>query len=107
MGAVRSHRDLIVWQKAMQLAEAVYALARQLPVTETYGLRAQMTRAAVSVPANIAEGNARATRREYAHFLSIAQGSLTETETYVLLAGRLRYLDALAVQLTTERIAEI
>ena len=92
MAQVRSHRDLIVWQKAMDLATQIYRLTANFPTSESYRLTAQITRAAVSVPANIAEGNARATARDYAHFLSIAKGSLMETETYVLLAVRLGYL---------------
>jgi four helix bundle protein len=93
MGDVRSHRDLIVWQKAMDLAVEVYALTRGFPRVEQYGLISQITRAAVSVPANIAEGNARrGYRKEYSHFLAIAKGSLMETETYVMLAIRLGFI---------------
>ena len=90
---VQSHRDLKVWQKAMELAEAVYRLAAVFPKTETFRLGSQLTRAAVSVPANIAEGNARGTKRDYANFLSIAKGSLMETETFLMLAVRLRFLE--------------
>jgi four helix bundle protein len=89
---VESHRDLIVWQKAMDLAVLIYQLAGKLPSCESYRLVAQMTRAAASVPANIAEGNVRATRRDYANFLAIAKGSLMETETFVMLAVRLQYV---------------
>ena len=89
---IRSHRDLIVWQKAMDLAEIVYHLAAKFPAKETYRLGSQVTRAAASVPANIAEGSARGSRRDYANFLSIAKGSLMETETFLMLAVRLKYL---------------
>jgi four helix bundle protein len=103
---IQSHRDLKVWQKAMDLAEAVYGLASKFPPTETYRLGTQITRAAASVPANIAEGNARGTRRDYANFLSVAKGSLMETETFLMLAIRLRYLGreetATALSLITE-----
>jgi four helix bundle protein len=92
MTKVESHRDLIVWQKAMDLAVLIYQLAGKLPPSESYRLVAQMTRAAASVPANVAEGNARATRRDYANFLAIAKGSLMETETFVMLAVRLKYV---------------
>ncbi len=92
MSKVESHRDLIVWQKAMDMVVEVYRLADHFPKSETYRMIAQMTRAAVSVPANIAEGNARATPKEYAHFLSISKGSLMETETYLFLAVRLGYV---------------
>jgi four helix bundle protein len=88
---IRSHRDLVVWQKAMDLAEQVYSIAAQFPRQEMYRLVDQMTRAVVSVPANLAEGHARVTRKDYAHFVSIAQGSLAETETYLLLTAHLNY----------------
>jgi four helix bundle protein len=104
--SVQSHRDLKVWQKAMDLAEVVYGLAAKFPRTETYRLGSQITRAVASVPANIAEGNARGTKRDYAHFVSVAKGSLMETETYLMLAVRLRYLGkeetATALNLVTE-----
>src|SRR5262245_30647058 len=76
----------------MDLAVLIYQLACKLPPCESYRLVAQMTRAAASVPANVAEGNARATRRDYANFLAIAKGSLMETETFVMLAVRLEYV---------------
>jgi len=91
--SIQSHRGLKVWQKAMDLAEAVYRLAAAFPVTERYRLASQITRAAASVPANIAEGNARGTKRDYANFLAIAKGSLMETETYLMLAVRLKFLE--------------
>jgi four helix bundle protein len=101
-----SHKDLIVWQKAMDLVVLVYNLAEYFPKEETYRLTSQITRSVVSVPANIAEGNARGGRKEYAHFLAISKGSLMETETYILLAVRLGYLvedETLAsLQLITE-----
>ena len=92
MATVQSHRDLIVWQKAMDLAEVVYGLAAKFPHNEMYRLVSQTTRAVVSVPANIAEGNARGTKRDYANFLSVAKGSLMETETFLMLAVRLKYI---------------
>ena len=92
MTSVQSHRDLIVWQKAMDLAEVVYGLAGKFPPSELYRLGSQTTRAVASVPANIAEGNARGTKRDYANFLSVAKGSLMETETFLMLAVRLNYI---------------
>jgi four helix bundle protein len=83
-----SFRDLEVWKKAMDVADAVYALARKMPRQEEYRITAQMIRAAVSIPANIAEGHARATRKDYAHFVSIARGSAAELETLILLIER-------------------
>lgn len=81
----RSFRSLLVWRQAMQLAAACYALTKSLPREERYGLSSQIRRAAISVPANIAEGNGRSTRGAYVGFLRIAQGSLRELETYLLL----------------------
>ena len=72
MPKIESHRDLLVWQKGMDLVEAVYALADGFPREERFGLVQQMTRASVAVPANLAEGHARGTRRDYGHFVSIA-----------------------------------
>ncbi len=92
MGKIRSHRDLLVWQKAMDLAVLVYRLSAGLPSNETYRLVGQMTRSAACVPANIAEGHARATTKDYSSFLAIAKGSLMETETFVMLSVRLSYV---------------
>ena len=81
MSEIRSHHDLVVWQKAMDLSVEVYALAKRLPPTENFRMIAQVTRSVVSVPANIAEGRARSTRKDYGNFLAVAQGSLAETES--------------------------
>ena len=86
---IESYRDLEVWQRAMQLAEATYRFCELLPQQERYGLCAQLQRAAVSIPSNLAEGHARASTRDYLRFVSIAQGSLAELETQLVLAGRL------------------
>lgn len=93
MAAERSYQGLIAWQKAMSLAEAAYLLAGRLPDRERFGLWSQITRAAASVPANIAEGHGRHGQREFANFVSIAKGSLAELETFLLLAERLHYLE--------------
>ena len=85
----RNYRELVVWQKAMALAEAAYAVANGLPDMERFGLSAQLRRAAVSVPSNIAEGHERRSRPEYRRFIAIACGSLAELETQVELIARL------------------
>ena len=88
---LKSYRDLLVWQRAMELVVLVYRITAEFPQREIYGLTAQMRRASVSVPSNIAEGYGRGTRKEYIQFLSIAQGSLKELETQAILAERLNY----------------
>ena len=107
VGKINSHRDLVVWQKAMDLAEVAHRLARHLPRPEATAIVFQMTRAAVSVPANIAEGHARGGRKSYANFLTIARGSLMELQTYLLLAARLGYLDVKQSGPALDLVAEI
>lgn len=92
MVEVKSYKDLVVWQKAMDMVVQVYEQSKRLPAAEKYGLTAQLTRAAASVPANIAEGSARSTARDYAHFLGLAKGSLLEAETFLMLTVRLGFL---------------
>ena len=82
----------MVWQKAMDLVEMIYQQTKTFPKEEMYGLTSQIRRAAVSIPANIAEGNGRNSRKEYLHFLSIANGSVAELETHILIAERLNFL---------------
>ena len=95
---IKSYRDRVAWQKAMELVEQVYGLARSLPPEERFGLVAQMQRAAISIPANIAEGQGRKHRKEFVNHLSIARGSLMETETYLLLLGRLGFVSKEGLQ---------
>jgi four helix bundle protein len=92
--AIKSFRDLRVWQMGMDLVEQVYRLTRSFPRHEIYGLAAQLQRAAVSIPSNIAEGHARWHLREYLHHLSIAQASIAELDTQIEIARRLDYLAA-------------
>ncbi len=88
----RSYRDLIAWQKAMKLVTEIYAATQRFPTEERFGITNQLRRAAVSVPSNIAEGQARFSQREFRHFLSQARGSLVEIETQLLIARDLKYL---------------
>ena len=85
------YTDLQVWHRAMDLA-LVYGLVGQMPKSEQFGMTSQMTRAVASVPANIAEGYQRGTRKDYARFIGIARGSLAETQTFLLLAERVGHL---------------
>ena len=88
---VKQYKELIVWQKAMDLVVVVYRLVKSLPRTEDYALSSQMRRAVVSIPSNIAEGQARNSTKEFANFLSIAKGSIAELETQIELGVRLGY----------------
>lgn len=88
---IRSFRDLIIWQKAISFAKDVYVLTRTFPADEQFGLTSQLRRAAVSVSSNVAEGHARQ-GREFAHFLSVARGSLAECESQLFLAAELGFL---------------
>ena len=89
---VKSYKDLIVWRKAMDLVALVYQATKQFPKEELYGLTNQVRRAVVSIPSNIAVGQARQSSAEFKNFLSIARGSLAEVETQLLIAMRLNYL---------------
>jgi len=88
----KNYRDLIAWQRAMDLVEVVYGLAKRFPQDELYGLTSQVRRAAVSVPSNIAEGEGRNSPNDFARFLAMALGSLREVETQLFIAVRLNYL---------------
>lgn len=94
MSVVASYKDLLVWQRSMNLVEAVYRATGRMPSNEQWGLSAQARRAAVSVPCNIAEGYGRQATGDYRHHLSIARGSLLELETQILLCQRLALLSA-------------
>ena len=85
---MRNFQQLQIWQKGMDLVAAVYALARQLPKEELFGLRSQLTRAAVSIPSNVAEGSSRASEKDYKRFIEIALGSAFEVETQLLILER-------------------
>ena len=89
MTKLKSYRDLEVWKKSIELAEMVYRISARFPSEEKFGLTSQVRRAAVSVPANIAEGAERHGTGEFLQFLGIASGSLAETETFLILAQRL------------------
>ena len=86
---VNSFKQLIVWQRAMELTEEIYRRTAELPSAELYGLSSQMRRAAISIPSNIAEGKKQGTLKHYIHFLQVADGSGAELETQILLAQNL------------------
>jgi four helix bundle protein len=104
---IESYRELTVWNKAMDLVVESYRLANQLPKIETYGLANQIQRSAVSIPANIAEGHGRYHLGDYLHHLSIANGSLKELETHLLIASRLSYLELSELEIALKLAEEI
>lgn len=89
----RPHENLQAWKEAMRLVRVIYDLTNTFPREEVYGLIAQMRRAAVSVPSNLAEGAARSSKNEFSQFLSVAKGSLSESETQLLISADLGYLN--------------
>ena len=105
--AVQSYRQLIAWQKAMELVKYVYDLTKKFPREELYGLTLQIRKAVVSVPSNIAEGQGRNSTKEFLHFLSIAYGSLMETETQGLVAEMQNYITAEETVILLEKSAEV
>ena len=104
---VKSYRELLVWQKAMELVAEVYRIARLLPKEELYVLSNQMRRAAVSIPSNIAEGQARNSTREFINFLSIARGSNAELQTQCLICKMLSYIPEAELQKTLSLSDEV
>jgi four helix bundle protein len=105
--SVRNYSELIAWQKAMDLVQAVYKATQSFPREEVYGLTNQIRRAVVSIPSNIAEGQGRKSINEFLHHLSIAYGSLREVETQILIAGRLNYLPQTEVQQLMNPASEV
>lgn len=104
---IRSYKDLIVWQKSMDLVIEIYKLTRQFPKSETYGISQQMQRAAVSIPSNIAEGYKRNHLPEYIQFLSIANGSGGELETQLELCKRLPELTECNYSMANNLLEEV
>ena len=101
------YKQLIVWQKAMDLTTEIYSLVKFLPKEETYGLSDQMRRAVVSIPSNIAEGQGRISDKEYVNFLSIARGSLWELSTQIEICERLKYINQNQTSKSINLITEI
>jgi four helix bundle protein len=104
---LRNYKDLQVWQKAYQLCLEVYKATGEFPKHELYGIVAQIRRAAVSIPSNIAEGYGRKTTKEYIQFLYVAYGSICELETQVLLSGDLGYLSSDLLEKLQDGIREV
>ena len=107
MSSEKGFRELKVWQESMALVEDCYRLSARFPAEERYGLTAQLRRAAVSTPSNIAEGQGRGTASDFAHFLDYASGSLSETETQLEIACRLTFLQATDLDAPLQRVRYI
>jgi four helix bundle protein len=104
---VRTFRELVVWQKAMNLVTEIYRVTQKFPKEEIFGLISQLRRAAVSVPSNIAEGQGRLTEKEFRQFLGNARGSLAEVETQITIAKNLGFLDDPDFQNLSAKITEV
>ncbi len=104
---IEDYKDLIVWQRSMELVEEVYRLVKKLPKEELFALSDQIRRAAISIPSNIAEGYERNSTKEYIYFLSIAKGSRAELETQLLLCTKIHYLNNSDIEKSIFLIQEI
>ena len=107
MNPVASFEDLLVWQRAMGLVREIYRITRPFPSDERFGLTSQLRRAAVSVPSNIAEGHERQTTADFIRFISIAEGSLAEARTQLLIGCDLGYCERTEIQITFDEMQEI
>ncbi len=105
--AQSGYKDLIAWQKAMELVTAIYDATDTVPANEQFGLVSQLRRAAVSVPSNIAEGKAHFSNRDFVRFLRHARGSLAEIETQILIAQQRKYLNSETTTKLTQKIDEL
>ena len=104
---MKTHKDLDVWKKSVSLVTSIYEVTKAFPKDEMYGITNQIRRSAVSIPSNIAEGSARQGDKEFAHFLYISLGSLSELETQLIIANNLKYLTITDYELTIEQLEEI
>lgn len=104
---MHNFRELKIWQEAMALAKAIFALTRSFPSEKKYGLISQLNRCAVSVPSNIAEGSSRKSSKEFVHFLSISLGSLFEIETQLLLSVEFNYISKEENQIIHTKLIEL
>jgi four helix bundle protein len=104
---LQSFKELVVWQKAIDLSEAIYRITAEFPREEVYGLTSQMRRAAVSIPSNIAEGHGRNSRGELIQFLGHSRGSLGELEIQIIIAQRLGYVSQVSVSNIMQLVDEV
>ena len=107
MDGIKTHKDLIVWQKSIDLVMLVYAFTKQFPKDELYAMTNQIRRCVTSIPANIAEGSGRKNKAEFIQFLHIALGSACELETFLIISQRLQYLNKEEYQAANNLLSEI
>ena len=93
MNEIKSYKDLLIWQKGIQLVKEIYLICKDLPKDEVFGLQSQMKRAAISIPSNIAEGYVRNYTQNYIQFIKIARGSLLELETQIIITKELDFIN--------------
>jgi four helix bundle protein len=103
----QNFKDLVAWQKAMDLVMEIYAVTEKFPREEIYGLTSQLRRAAVSIPSNVAEGQARFSKKEFKHFLRTAKGSLAEVQTQIAIARRLGFMSEATEAELEERMHQL
>ena len=104
---IKDFKDLIVWQKAMELVVEIYGLLKKLPQEELYALNNQIRRSVISIPSNIAEGQGRNSTKEFVHFLAIAKGSKAELETQLLVCVQINYFTVSEIETAINLIQEI
>ncbi len=107
MSSIKSYQDLEAWKEAMNLAELVYQITSGFPIEERFSITDQLRRAVVSIPSNIAEGQARAHKKEFLYHLSVARGSLAELETQIVLAHRINYLEIDQNRILIDQITKV
>ena len=100
-------KELVVWQKAIELAAEVYQLTKSFPSDERYGIVSQMNRCSISIPSNIAEGSGRNSKKEFLHFLGIASGSASELETQLIISKKLKFGDIIQINALIDKITSI
>lgn len=107
MEKTKHYQDLLVWQRSIDLAEAIYTLTKDFPKEETYGLISQMRRCTISIASNIAEGQSRGSAPQFLQFLNISKGSISELETQLIISLRLKYITDYQYQSIQNDISEI
>jgi four helix bundle protein len=104
---MKSHKDLNVWNRSIELVITIYKVTKDFPKEETYGLVSQMRRSVISIPSNIAEGAARHSKKEFRQFLYIASGSVSELDTQLIICNKLTFINDDSFRLITDELSQI